>query len=32
MDMTINNPCWSKMAAPWQSPAADEALLKQAVG
>ncbi len=22
MDMTINNPCWSKLTAPWQRPAA----------
>jgi nitrogenase molybdenum-iron protein alpha chain len=24
MDMTINNPCWAKMQAPWLKPAADE--------
>ncbi|AGA91922.1 nitrogenase molybdenum-iron protein alpha chain [Thioflavicoccus mobilis 8321] len=25
MDMTINNPCWSKMQAPWLKPAEGEA-------
>jgi nitrogenase molybdenum-iron protein alpha chain len=26
MDMTINNPCWGKMIAPWLKPAESEAL------
>ncbi|MDO8206669.1 MAG: nitrogenase molybdenum-iron protein alpha chain [Gallionella sp.] len=26
MDMTINNPCWGKMIAPWLKPAEPEAL------
>ncbi len=25
MDMTINNPCWQRMQAPWLKPAADDA-------
>ena len=25
MDMTINNPCWKSMQAPWQKSASDDA-------
>jgi nitrogenase molybdenum-iron protein alpha chain len=27
MDMTVNNPCWSKMQAPWKQAVAEEAQL-----
>ena len=30
MDLTINNPCWNKMKAPWLEEASDEALAKTA--
>jgi len=30
MDLTINNPCWNKMKAPWLEEASDDALAKTA--
>ena len=32
MDMTINNPCWSKLQPPWKKAAANEELSRAAAG
>jgi hypothetical protein len=32
MDMTLNNPCWGAIEAPWKKKAADEGAEKVAAG